>query len=82
MTDDPVSAASGDTAAAICAADGANAAVAAPSLDVAVDPATTKQPESGMSSRAIAAVMKIATSRKALVKRKAVAAAKLCRVPG
>jgi len=76
LTEDPTSMASGDTA-TICAADGASAAVVAPSVDAAVDPAVMKLPESGMSINAITAAMKIATGRKPLFERNAIAGVKL-----
>eukprot|EP00419_Tripos_fusus_P010008 CAMPEP_0172662062 /NCGR_PEP_ID=MMETSP1074-20121228/5124_1 /TAXON_ID=2916 /ORGANISM="Ceratium fusus, Strain PA161109" /LENGTH=57 /DNA_ID=CAMNT_0013477927 /DNA_START=129 /DNA_END=302 /DNA_ORIENTATION=+ len=45
LTEDPTSMASGDTA-ATCAADGASAAIDAPSVDAATDPTGMKQPTS------------------------------------
>merc|ERR1719297_521256 len=54
LTEDPTSMFSGDTA-AICAADGASAVTVAPRVDAAVDPGVMKQPESGMTNKAITA---------------------------
>merc|ERR1711994_585978 len=66
LTEDPTSMDSGDIA-AICPADDASAAVVAPSVDAAVDPAVMKQPESGMSIKAIVAAKKIDKGRKQLL---------------
>jgi len=77
--EDPMSTASGDRA-AICAAEGAIAAVAAPTVEVA-GPTAMKQPASRVSIRANTAAAKIATGKTQLFERNAIDAVKLARWP-
>eukprot|EP00419_Tripos_fusus_P030177 CAMPEP_0172705736 /NCGR_PEP_ID=MMETSP1074-20121228/44699_1 /TAXON_ID=2916 /ORGANISM="Ceratium fusus, Strain PA161109" /LENGTH=92 /DNA_ID=CAMNT_0013528163 /DNA_START=181 /DNA_END=459 /DNA_ORIENTATION=- len=71
LTEDPTSMASGDNA-VICAADGASAAVDAPNVDAAIDPAVMKQQTSWMNTKAVTAATEITRGRKPLFDRNAI----------